>query len=52
MQFWPRLEIGRCFVLSELRRFLFVRLCRLEMVELREKKQAAGLDSRKWMDAR
>jgi hypothetical protein len=30
-QFWPRLEMTPSFVLSELRRFLFVGLCRLEM---------------------
>ena len=33
MQFWPRLEIFLSFVLRELRRFLFVRLCRLEIAE-------------------
>jgi hypothetical protein len=32
VEFWPRLEIARSFVLNELERILFVRLFRLEIV--------------------
>src|ERR1700683_2970927 len=31
MQFWTRIEMRRWFVLSGLRPFLYVRLCRIEM---------------------
>jgi hypothetical protein len=31
VQFWPRLENARPFVLSELQQILFVMLCRLEI---------------------
>jgi hypothetical protein len=30
-QFWPRIEMPRLFVLSELQPFLYVGLCRIEM---------------------
>ena len=31
MQFWPRIEMSRLFVLSELQPFLYIGLCRIEM---------------------
>jgi hypothetical protein len=31
MQFWPRVEMSRSFVLSELQPFLYIELCRIEM---------------------
>jgi len=40
VQFWPRLEMSRSFVLSELRRFLNVRQFRLEMQLGRSKLRA------------
>jgi len=30
-QFWPRIEMSRLFVLSELQPFLYIGLCRIEM---------------------
>jgi len=32
--FWPRVEMSRSFVLSELQSFLYIGLCRLEMTPL------------------
>jgi hypothetical protein len=40
VQFWPRLEVSRLFVLNELRRFLNVRQFRLEMQPGRSKLRA------------
>src|SRR6202046_2692577 len=37
MRLWPRVEMSRSFVLSELRRFLLVGLCRVEMQRRRSK---------------
>jgi hypothetical protein len=31
MPFWPRIEMSRLFVLSELQPFLYIGLCRIEM---------------------
>jgi hypothetical protein len=32
VQFWPRVEMSRSFVLSELQPILYIGLCRLEMM--------------------
>jgi hypothetical protein len=50
VRLWPRVEIGRCFVLSELRRILLVEQNRVEnqWPFLRQGKQVM---SGEWVDA-